>query len=81
MEEHLVMEREHMRVHEENKAEASEVRRVQPDGPDDVGQTKMGPAGQTGRWSDEDGHSQTKMGTNPDSLGSHPRAPRNVPRC
>ena len=47
------MEREHTRVHEENKTEAGKVRWVWPDGPDDVG----GPAGQ--RWGrpDEDGDS------------------------
>ena len=44
MEERPVMEREHMRVHEENKTEASKVRWVQLDGLDDVG----GPAGR--RW-------------------------------
>ena len=60
------MERERTRVCEENKTEAGEVRRVQPDGPDDVGRMKMGPAGRTGQWSDEDGHGRTKMGTNPD---------------
>ena len=51
MEEHPVMEREHMRVQEENKTEAGKVRWVWPDGPDDVG----GPARQ--RWGrlDEDG--------------------------
>ena len=38
MEEHPVIEREHMRVHEESKTEAGKVRWV---GPDDVG----GPAG------------------------------------
>ena len=81
MEEHLVMERERTRVREENKTEAGEVWRVRPDRLDDVGQTKMGLAGRTGRWSDEDGHGRTKMGTNPDSLRSHPRAPQNVPRC
>ena len=37
MEEHPVIEREHTRVHEENKTEAGEVRWVQPVGPDDVG--------------------------------------------
>ena len=39
------MEREHMRVHEENKTEAGKVRWVRwvrPDRPDDVGWTKMG---------------------------------------
>ena len=60
------MEREHTRVHEENKTEASKVQWVlwvQPDGPDDVG----GPVRQ--RWGqlDEDGDGWTKMGTNPDS--------------
>ena len=74
------MERERMRVHEENKTEAGEVRPVRPDGPDDVGRTKMGPAGQTRRWSDEDGHGRTKMGTNPDitppSKVQCPDAPR-----
>ena len=37
MEEHPVMEREHMRVHEENKAEAGKVQWVRLDGLDDVG--------------------------------------------
>ena len=37
MEEHPVMEREHTRVHEENKTEAGKVWWVRPDGPDDVG--------------------------------------------
>ena len=40
MEEHPVMEREHMRVHEENQTEAGKVwwiRWVWPDGLDDVG--------------------------------------------
>ena len=60
------MEREHMRVHEENKTEAGKVRWVRwvwPDGPDNVG----GPVGR--RWGrpDEDGDGWTKMGTNPDS--------------
>ena len=57
------MEREHMRVHEENKTEAGKVRWVRPDGPDDVG----GPVGQ--RWGrpDKDGDGWTKMGTNPDT--------------
>ena len=55
MEGHTVMEREHTRVHEENKTEAGKVRWVlwvQPDGPDDV----SGPVRQ--RWGqlDEDGH-------------------------
>ena len=56
------MEREHTRVHEENKTEAGKVRWVRPDGPDNVG----GPVGQ--RWGrlDEDGDGRTKMGTNPD---------------
>ena len=51
MEEHPVMEREHTRVNEENKTEAGEVRRVRPDGPDNVG----GPVGR--RWGqlDKDG--------------------------
>ena len=53
------MEREHMRVHEENKTEAGKVRWVRLDGLDDVG----GPVGR--RWGrpDEDGDGQTKMGT------------------
>ena len=51
MEEHPVIEREHMRVHEENKTEASEVQWVQPVRPDDVG----GPAGQRWGWLDGDG--------------------------
>ena len=46
MEGHPVMEREHTRVHEENKTEAGKVWWVQPDGLDDVG----GPVGQCG-WS------------------------------
>ena len=56
------MEREHMRVHEENKTEAGKVRWVRPDGPDDVG----GPVGL--RWGrpDKDGDGRMKMGTNPD---------------
>ena len=53
MEEHPVIEREYMRVHEENKTEASKVRWV---GPDNVG----GLAGQCGS-------SQTRMGTDPDN--------------
>ena len=82
------MERENMRVHEENKTEAGKVQWVQPDGLDDVGgparqrwewpdedgngRTKMGTAGR--RWGrpDEDGDSQTKMGTNPDKLSHVP---------
>ena len=57
------MEREHMRVHEENKTEAGKVQWVRLDRLDDVG----GPVGQ--RWGrpDEDGDSRTKMGTNPDT--------------
>ena len=53
------MEREHTRVHEENKTEAGKVQWVRPDGPDDVG----GPVGQ--RWGrpDKDGDGWTKMGT------------------
>ena len=53
------MEREHMRVHEENKTEAGKVQWVWPDGPDDVG----GPVGR--RWGrpDEDGDGRMKMGT------------------
>ena len=51
------MEREHMRVHEENKTEAGKVQWVQPDGPDDVG-----------GLSDEDGDGRTKMGMNPDTV-------------
>ena len=56
------MEREHTRVHEENKTEAGKVRWVRPDRPDDVG----GPVRQ--RWGqlDEDGDGRMKMGTNPD---------------
>ena len=53
----------------ENETEASKVRWVLPDGPDDVG----GPVGQ--RWGrpDKDGDGRTKMGTNPDSVqaGGH----------
>ena len=45
------MEREHMRVQEENKTEAGKVWWVQPDGPDDVG----GPARRRWGWLDEDG--------------------------
>ena len=52
------MEREHTRVHEENKTEASKVRWVQPDRPDDVG----GPAGRRWGWLDEDGDGWMKMG-------------------
>ena len=47
MEEHPVMERERMRVREENKTEAGKVRRVRPAGPDD-GRMKMDTAGR--RW-------------------------------
>ena len=56
------MEREHTRVHEENKTEAGKVQWVWPDRPDVVG----GPVGR--RWGrpDEDGDGRTKMGTNPD---------------
>ena len=52
------MEREHTRVHEENKTEAGKVQWVRPDRPDDVG----GPVGR--RWGrlDEDGDGRTKMG-------------------
>ena len=76
------MEREHMRVHEENKTEASKVQWVRLDGPDDVGGpvgrrwgrpdedgdgwTKMGTARRRWGWLDEDGDGRTKMGTNPD---------------
>ena len=69
------MEREHMRVHEENKTEAGKVQWVQPDRPDDVG----GPA--RCRWGrpDKDGDGQMKMGTNPDinppSKVQRPNAP------
>ena len=52
MEEHPVIEREHTRVHEENKTEASKVRWV---GPDDVG-------GLARRC----GSGRMKMGTDPD---------------
>ena len=44
MEEHPVIEREHTRVHEENKTEAGKVWWVRPVGLDDVG----GPAGRCG---------------------------------
>ena len=53
------MEREHTRVHEENKTEAGKVQCVRPDGPDDVG----GPVGRRWGWPDKDGDGQTKMGT------------------
>ena len=51
MEGRPVMEREHTRVHDENKTEAGKVRWVWPDRPDDVG----GPVRQ--RWGrpDKDG--------------------------
>ena len=69
------MEREHTRVHEENKTEAGKVQWVRPDGPDDVG----GLVGRRWGWPDEDGDSQTKMGTNPDitppSKVQRPNAP------
>ena len=73
------MEREHTRVHEENKTEAGKVWWVLLDGPNDVGGlarqrwgrpekdgdgwTKMGMARQ--RWGrpDKDGDGWTKMGT------------------
>ena len=68
MEEHPVIEREHMIVHEENKTEAGKVRWVQWVGPDDVG----GPAGRCGSG-------RTKMGMDPDitppSKVQHPNAP------
>ena len=57
MEEHPVIEREHTRVHEENKTEAGKVRWVQWVGPDDVG-------GLARRC----GSGQMKMGTDPDSI-------------
>ena len=60
------MEREHTRVHEENKTEAGKVwcvRCVWPDGPDNVG----GPVGQRWGQPDEDGDGRMKMGTNPDT--------------
>ena len=74
MEGHPVMEREHTRVHEENKTEAGKVRWVQLDGPDDVG----GPVRR--RWGrpDEDGDGRMKMGTagrrwgQPDEDGDEP---------
>ena len=56
------MEREHTRVHEENKMEAGKVRWVRLDRPDDVG----GPVGRRWGQPDEDGDGRTKMGTNPD---------------
>ena len=56
------MEREHTRVREEKKTEAGKVRRVRPDGLDDVG----GPVGQRWGQPDEDGDGWMKMGTNPD---------------
>ena len=62
MEEHPVIEREHTRVHEENKTEASKVRWVQLVGPDDMG----GPAGRRWGWQDKDGDSRTMMGMDPD---------------
>ena len=61
------MEREHTRVHEENKTEAGKIQWVQWvqwvwwvqwDGPDDVG----GPVGRRWGWLDEDGDGWTKMG-------------------
>ena len=58
------MEREHTRVHEENKTEAGKVRWVQWDGLDDVG----GPVGRRWGWPDEDEDSWMKMGTNPDRV-------------
>ena len=70
------MEREHMRVHEENKTEAGKVRWVRP--------VRSGGSGRPDRtmWvvqSDEDGDGRTKMGTNPDinppSKVQHPDAP------
>ena len=57
-EDHCVMEREHMRVHEENKTEAGKVRWVRPDGLDDVG----GPVGRRWGQPDEDGDGRMKMG-------------------
>ena len=76
MEEHPVMEREHTRVHEENKTEAGKVQWVRLDGLDDVG----GLARRSSRWGqpDEDGDSRTKMGTagrrwgQPDEDGDEP---------
>ena len=59
------MEREHTRVHEENKTEAGKVRWVRwvwLDGLDDAG----GPVGRRWGQSDEDGGGWMKMGTNPD---------------
>ena len=56
------MEREHTRVHEENKTEAGKVRWVRPDRLDNVG----GPVGRRWGWPDEDGDGRMKMGTNPD---------------
>ena len=53
------MEREHTRVHEENKTEAGKVRWVRWDGLDDVG----GPVGRRWGWPDEDGDGRMKMGT------------------
>ena len=61
------MEREHTRVHEENKTEAGKVRWVRwvrLDGPDDVG----GPVRRRWGQPDEDGDGRTKMGTNPDTI-------------
>ena len=59
------MEREHTRVHKENKTEAGKVWWVRSDGPDDVG----GPVGRIWGRSDEDGDGPMKMGTNPDKAG------------
>ena len=55
------MEREHPRVHEENKTEAGKVwwvRWVRWDRPDDVG----GLVGRRWGWPDEDGDGRMKMG-------------------
>ena len=58
------MEREHTRVHEENKTEAGKVRWVRWVRLDGL---------------DEDGDGQTKMGTNPDRLpAKHPQAKENA---
>ena len=58
------MEREHTRVHEENKTEAG---KVWPARLDNVG----GLVGRRWGWLDEDGDGRTKMGMNPDTPSHH----------